>query len=117
MTRRVIQLPVTWDRAYRRKDKSLSLAFSTTTEIPTTEFAEIDAIVPAPGYLLFAANRFEDADIPEGDAPSDSKRPSQRLRGVLWHCWDKNTDKTEDFDAYYRRRMERVIEHFKQELD
>jgi hypothetical protein len=117
MTRPLVQLPVTWDRAYRKKDRSLSLSMTTTLEVPTAEYAVIDAIVPATGYMLFAANRFEDEDAPAEDAPSDSKQPSQRLRGVLWHCWDKNTDKTEDFDAYYRRRMERVIEHFKQELD
>jgi hypothetical protein len=95
----------------------VSIRFSSTQEMGTADFAELDRLTPSTGWLLFAVNEFADGDIPTDDAPSDNKRPSQRLRGILWHCWDKNTDKTEDFEAYYRRRMERVIEHFKQELD
>jgi hypothetical protein len=120
MTRKTIQLPVAWDRAYRKRDRSLSLALTTTLEIPTHEYAVIDAIVPATGWFLFSANRFEDAEIPTDDAPSEGKTQSQRIRAVLFRCWEasgKSGKTDEDFERYYKRRTEKIIEHFKQELD
>jgi hypothetical protein len=78
-----IQLPVVFDAAHRKKDRSLSLRLTTTLEVTNQHFAEIDKAVGTTGYFLFSPNRFEDSDVPDEDAPSDTKRPSQRLRGVL----------------------------------
>lgn len=50
------------------------------------------------------------------DAIPDGKTPSQRLRGVLYRCWEQDSGGYEDFNLYYHNRMERIIEHYKTKL-
>ena len=54
--RAVVQIPVTLDAANRRKDRSASLRFSSTQELGTADFAELDRLTPSGGWLLFAQN-------------------------------------------------------------
>jgi hypothetical protein len=114
--RATVQMPVTLDSANRRKDRSVSLRFSSTQELGTAEFAELDRLTPSQGWLLFSLNEFTEADVPTEDAPSDTKKPSQRVRGILYRIWESNTDMAEDFELYYRRRMERIMLKLKEEL-
>lgn len=72
------------------------------------------------GHMIYVPNGADPASVqlPKEPAYSEAKKPSQRLRAVLFVAWKQNTDQTEDFDAYYRRRMEALINHIKQsELD
>jgi hypothetical protein len=54
--RAVVQIPVTLDAANRRKDRSVSLRFSSTQELGTADFAELDRLTPSSRWLLFAQN-------------------------------------------------------------
>ena len=72
--RAVVQIPVMLDAANRRKDRSASLRFSSTQELGTADFAELDRLTPSGGWLLFAQNELMRATY----APDDGKRPSQR---------------------------------------
>jgi hypothetical protein len=113
----VVQIPVTLDSANRRKDRSVSLRFSSTLELGTADFAELDRLTPSTGWLLFAQNEFDEGDIPADEAPDDGKRPSQRLRAVLFIWWRTNTDQSEPFQRFYERWMERRIQAVKDELN
>jgi hypothetical protein len=44
------------------------------------------------------------------------KSPSQRLRAVLW-VLHSQTKSPEDFEAYYRRQVERIIDSVKAKLN
>jgi hypothetical protein len=45
------------------------------------------------------------------------KSPSQRLRGILYQYWDENIDsEIENFEQFYERKMDEIIEHFKSKL-
>lgn len=113
-----ITVPATFDRFNRKADRSVALHFTSTVELSHDEFSTLDRACPASGWLMFARNEFTPADIPAGDAPDDNKKPSQRLRAVLHVSWKQNTDQSEPFDAYYRRRIEEWIESVKRdELD
>lgn len=112
-----IQVAATFDSSGRRKDRSVSLKFSTTLEISTDDYAVMDRLVQQSGWLLFSPNELAASDIPHDDAPSDTKKPSVRLRGVIWHIWDKNTDRSEPFDLFYQRQMDRIIEKLKEQLE
>jgi hypothetical protein len=112
----VVQIPVTLDSANRRKDRSVSLRFSSTQELGTADFAELDRLTPSSGWLLFAQNEFDEGDVPHEDAPDDGKRPSQRLRAVLFIWWHQNTDQSEPFQRFYERWMEKRINSIKEEL-
>jgi hypothetical protein len=112
----VVQIPVTLDSANRRKDRSVSLQFSSTLELGTADFAELDRLTPSTGWLLFAQNEFDEGDIPADEAPDDGKSQAQRLRACLFVDWRSNTDQSEDFQAYYRRNMEGIINRVKDRL-
>ena len=114
--RKTIQLPVIFDAASRRKSRELGLRLTTTLEISNADFAEIDKYVGMPGYFLFSMNQFTDADIPTEDAPTDLKKPSQRLRGALFRLWEQE-GQDEDFDSFYRAKMNGLITFVQNKLD
>ena len=115
--RKKIEIPVTLEGIRRLADRSVSLRFTSAQEIPVPEMAVLDSLFQSEGWLLFAQNRLDASTIPKEDAPSEGKSQSQRLRAVFFVSWQKNTDQTEDFEAYYRRRMEKLIAYVKKELD
>jgi len=54
--------------------------------------------------------------IPEITAnEEDNKSPAQRLRAVLFRTWE-NTSKSETFEEFYRKVMEKIINQFKDKL-
>jgi hypothetical protein len=114
----IIQMPVTWDGATRRKDKSVSLRFSTVAEVSNQDFAEMDRQMNSAGWLLFKPNESVDiAEVPSEDARSDmQKRPSQRLRGVIYRIWEAS-GASGDFEVFYRAYMEKVIDREKENLE
>jgi hypothetical protein len=112
-----VQIPVTLDSANRRKDKSVRLSFSSTFEMNTPDFAELDLLMGDQGWLLFKSNtNFETHEIPKEDAPADGKKPSVRLRAVIYRFWEQQTDQSEPFDYFYQKRMENIINQFKDKL-
>jgi hypothetical protein len=118
--RRTITIPVTFNKANRRKDRSVSIAMESNLEISTPDFAILDTLVGSAGWLTYTENAdapLDNVSPPSEDAPSDRKSPSQRVRALLFLAWKQNTDQREDFEAYYRRRMERLIDLLKGELD
>lgn len=112
-----ITIPATLDAANRKKDRSVSLRLTSMFEMTTTDFSEIDKLHGSTGWLLFSPEELTEEHIPTQPLPDEGTRktPSQRLRASLFVLWEM-TNPGEDFDAFYRRRMERIIEHVKQEF-
>jgi hypothetical protein len=46
------QVPVTFDSANRKKDKSVGLRFTTNLEIPTDEYMVLDRLLQHSGWLI-----------------------------------------------------------------
>lgn len=46
----------------------------------------------------------------------NKKTPSQRLRAVMYRCWEQKGE-TGDFEQYYLSQMESVIDSYKMELE
>lgn len=112
----MIQVAATFDSSNRRKDRSVRLSFSTNLETSTEDYAEMDRLAQQSGWLLFSPNELAVSDVPKEDAPSDLKRPSVRLRGVLYRIWDLNTDRSEPFEQFYQRSVEKIIDKLKDQL-
>lgn len=68
------------------------------------------------GYIFFKENKFTDSDIPKDDASDDTKKPSQRLRSVIFIYWKQKGSKG-DFDQFYNQKMEFIISQFKERLE
>lgn len=54
--------------------------------------------------------------IEETKIEPDAKTPSQRLRSILFVYW-KQKGKGEDFDTFYARKIESLIDTIKSKLD
>ena len=110
-----IEVPAVMTRYNRKADRSVSLTFVTNREMSNEELSHIDEQHQASGHLLFAPNAFESKDIPKEPA-SDCKKPSARLRDVLYVLYKQTCD-GDDFEPFYRARIEKIIDMVKAKLD
>ena len=109
---------VTLDRSNRKKDRSVSITFTTNLEQSTQDFMEIDELDGANGILYFSdRGNLTDEEvkmIDEVDIEIEGKTKSQRLRNVLYvYCEQQG----EDFKDFYDNEMEKIIQHYKDKLD
>jgi hypothetical protein len=112
------QIPVTFDAASRKRDKSVSPLFTTNRELPTDEFVVLDRLIQHSGWLVYSDNEIQPADIP--DVPADEAlrklTPSQEMRWLLKKLWEQNHEAME-WPDYYRNRMTTMNNMLKQRLD
>ena len=86
-------------------------------ELPPDEMAILFQLRKSQGWWMFAANKISTKDIPEEPAlESSEKKPSARLRAVLFIFWTQLGSKG-DFDAFYKARMEGFINQIKEQLE
>jgi hypothetical protein len=51
--------------------------------------------------------------IEKVETEMDIKTPCQRLHAVIFVHWKSVQDQSEDFDTFYRKQMEKIIEGYK----
>lgn len=99
-----------------KADRSWKLVFET-RELAGEEVKILADNFQGEGWLLFKPNESVSLqDIPEGQAESGVKSPSQRLRAVIMVLW-KQQGSVGDPDAFYRTYMEKLIEYTKSKLE
>lgn len=108
----VISVPVTLDSVNRKKDRSVSIKFSTLTEITNDDFSVMDRFHQEAGHLLFRRNAFSEEDIPDEDVETDvAKSQSVQVRDALWVLYKAKGGNTANKDAwnmYYRKQMQAI---------
>lgn len=108
-------VPATIKRIGTLADGGVSLSVHT-QELSKKEKVEIMEFDNSFGWLLFAENQLSEEDIPKEQLSADEeKSPSKRLRASLFVLW-KQQGKEGDFEAFYRRNMEKAIESVKAKL-
>jgi len=119
---------VTFDRANRKKDKSVSMTFITQLEQSTDDFMQIDKILNDSGVLYFKSSgnlTIEEVKALESsEIEVEGKTKSQRLRNVLYVLHKQLIDSKElddvrpnkTFNDFYATEMEKIIEHYKNKL-
>ena len=110
-----ITTPATLTGISTKVDGSLSVRFAT-QELTSDKKLALIELQNQFGYICFAPSEAEAADIPETQPDDTRKTPAQRLRAVLYCLW-KQGEQLDTFDAYYRGKMETLIEHYKTKLD
>jgi hypothetical protein len=111
------QVPVSFDSANRRKDRSIRMSFSSLFEMNTEDYMEIDKQLQQSGWLVFASKAVNDVDIPDEDFETDLKSPSKRLRSVLYvYHMEKDGDPAK-FRQFYETTMEKYIQKVKDSID
>lgn len=111
----MIQTKATITRISALSDGGLSIGLHT-QELSTSEKALLMDYAGLLGWFLFKENEFSDGDIPELDVADENKTPSQRLRSVLYIYWQQKKI-TEEFNVWYRKKMEEIILYFKDKLN
>ena len=102
-----------------------------TPELSNETMVSVFSLIKKPGFVLISANAINQDQIDAVEkattnAEFSEKTPSQRMRGVLYKFWEKTQPKTMngdgvmeyvDFDLFYKRQMNKIIDHFKTKLD
>lgn len=97
------------------KEGGLSLSFHS-QELSKEEMVSVMQFYQSFGYLLFSPEQLGEEDIPKEKLSADEeKSPSKRLRSTLFVLW-KQKGEEGDFEAFYRRSMEKFIEAIKTQL-
>lgn len=97
-----------------KKDKSLSLRFST----PELSSSEKSIVMDLQGVVLDSLLQPKDIEFPEiveVKTETEQKTASSRLRGSLWILHQKSKSDL-DFDVYYRQQMEKFIDRIKEKI-
>ena len=115
MERKIFEVPARLNGVSTKADGSASLKFETGIEMQPEEMTLLFQYNRSEGYLLFAMNQFQESDIPKENAPSTEKSPAKRLRSVLYVHWKENIGDN-DFELWYKKEMERIINHYKEKL-
>ena len=118
------------DKVSTLADGSLRI-YVGTPELSNDTMVNVFNLIKKPGYVLVSANAINQDQIDAVEkattnAEFSEKTPSQRMRGVLYKLWEKTQPKTMngdgvmeyvDFDLFYKRQMNKIIDHFKTKLD
>lgn len=117
---------VTFERCNRKKDRSISLSFTTQTEKTSEELMEFDKLLGDAGTLFFKSNgnltKEEIKELDGAEIEVEGKSKSQRLRNVMYVLYQQTEEQrideaTTSFNDFYANRMEKIIEHYKSKLD
>lgn len=112
-----VLLPAIINPPVFRKDKSCSIKFDT-RQLDPEEAMVILSLSQSEGWMCFAPNEGE-IEIPEENAETDEKSPSERLRNVLyvWYSQEVESGKYVGlFENFRREKMEKIIEGVKSKL-
>ena len=118
------------DKVSTLADGSLRVYIGT-PELSNETMVSVFSLIKKPGFVLISANAINQDQIDAVEKATTNsefseKTPSQRMRGVLYRIWEKTQPKTMngdgvmeyvDFDLFYKRQMNKIIDHFKTKLD
>ena len=117
----MIIIPAQLESYRSLKDRTLKVTFET-NELTPDQLLGVASNLSTFGYLAFKPEMFnKDEESILGELKSDyedmAKTPSQRLRAILYRCYEKDNQGFDTFVRYYEHRMEQLCTHFKSKLD
>lgn len=117
-------LPVHLTGYRPKKDRSVTISFTTAQEIYDVNDIHRMSTVDAFGILYFREGEDaidpslkEELDAVDLDLEDPKKSPSQRLRNTLYVYWTQNFQDHTDWKDFYKTEMEKIINSYKNKLD
>lgn len=104
------------------KDRTIKLTLET-LELGPEKSGKLLTSQNISGFFAFKAEEYSDRQIEEFDELQHTidipknKRPSKRMRDVLFRLWQQENEGYEDFNLYYIFKMEKVIKFYKDKLE
>ena len=99
-------------------DGTLSLTIQT-QEIRPEDMTKLFRLRGKFGHMAFKPTKITEEDIiglpTEMREFKNDKTPSERLRNVIYRYWE-TTSKKDEFDAFYKRHIESLINRYKEKL-
>lgn len=104
-----------------RKDRTYKLVLGT-QELTPKDAAELFTLNNSLAYCYISPKRIESDIMNEIDSASVNivdtiKSPSKRLKSVFYLLWKQDNEGYEDSELYYRNKMEKLIDFYKEKLD
>jgi len=98
-------------------DKSWKLTFET-QELSPEDVAELARFKGEYLRLYLVTGELEKELTPPEppDLPKGKKTPSQRLREILYVYWNEQTNKKMEFNEFYEKYINQLIERIKEKL-
>ena len=96
-------------------DNSATLSFDT-GEVNTEQEQAILRHKGSLGTLIYVPENAV-GQPPKLDSSYESKKPSERLRSVLYIYWQQQGSPGGFFDSFYHQHMEKIIQAYKDKLD
>jgi hypothetical protein len=117
----MIILPAIMEGIRSLKDKTYKITFET-NELTPEQFGAIGAALQTFGFLAFKKDNYKQKEKDmleslESDYEEKGKSKAQRLRGVLYRCWEQDNKGYDVFDDHYNHFMEKIISFYKDKLD
>ncbi len=118
----------TFTSVHRKADRSVKATCVSSLELSPEDLMILDTAVPVEGYFGFKTDGpFVLADVPLITSPPEYPMPakdgprkgvswSQHQRAILWHIWDKTTDKSMTKEQHYEMRERRICQALMAEL-
>jgi len=116
----MIVTPVILESIKSLKDKTFKVTF-TTNELTPEQLTGLGMNLQQFGWMAFKQAEFGEKekamlDSMKVDYDDGGKTKGQRLRAVLFRCFEVDRQGYEVFDDYYNFQMEKLINHFKNKL-
>lgn len=98
-------------------DGSIKMTLET-REIPAETAVELFSLRNKEAWVFMAADKMSQVMVPaeKPDSLVAGKTSAQRLRAVMYVLWQQQ-GKQGDFEDFYRQKMERLIEQYKELLE
>lgn len=117
----ILQISATIEGIASRSDKTWKITIGT-QELDENQAKAVIKLAHQQGYFFFKGSPIKPEDllnVPEVTPEFvKEKSPSQRLKNVLYRWWEQNYKKKyPNFEDFYKRQMERLIEQVKEKLE
>jgi len=104
-----------------RRDRTYIIRLGT-QELNPKDAAELFQLNNTLAYCYISPRQIQTDIMTEIDKASidmveQIKSPSKRLKAVMYLIWKEDNEGYDDFELYYRNEMEKIINHYKSELD
>jgi hypothetical protein len=104
-----------------RADRSWKLVFGT-NELTPEKIQQLAGAVHNVVVMALKEDEFKTKEISiieelKTDFEIENKSPGQRLRNVFYRLYVQDKEGYEIFEDYYKYKMERVIEHYKNKIN
>ena len=116
----MIVIPATIESIQTRRDRTISIRIGS-QEMTPEKGGQLFRLQNKLGFMAFSESTFQPDEIEaltniDSDMELIGKTPSERLRNTLFVAFQQGNEGFANFDAYYRHKMEKFIDHVKTKL-